>query len=220
MLCILPSLKMKVKNKGLLFSIKIGLDIVWYIYLIACVLMLFISVKHALREGWHEFNIPVQLSETLERYYPKMSINNSDVSVQANRGSVMIMNQNRLVEVPGIIWVVLQSVLVIAILSNLRKVFGAIYRKEPFLHENIIRLKITALYIALFFPLELCYNAVYYLALKNYNYLVLLSYHKIHQFHVLWRIPIQYLAVASIVYIMAEILRYGLELKKENEEFV
>lgn len=211
---------MKFKNKGVLFCIKLGLDIVWYTYLIACGVMLFTSVKHAFSGGWHEFNIPVQLSETLERYYPTISINNSDVSVQANSGLVMVMNQNQLVEVPEIIRMVLNSLLVIAILYNLRNVFSAIYRKEPFLFENITRLKVTALYIALFFPLELSYNTVYYLVLKNYNYLALKSYHKIHQFHVPWRFPIQYLEVAAIVYIMAEILRYGLELKKENEEFV
>jgi hypothetical protein len=211
---------MKVKNNALLFCIKTGLDVAWYISLVTSVLTLVKFISQACRGPWHELFIPVRLSTTLERYYPAISIHGSDVSVQAERGVVMISNQNPLMELPQIIFTILISLLTIGILYNFRKVFGTIYRKEPFLDKNIRRLKISALYIALFFVLDLIYKLVYYLILKNYNYLVLKSYHRIERFHMPWAFSKGYLEVAAIVYIMAEILRYGLELKRENEEFV
>jgi len=211
---------MKVKNKALLSCINIGLAIVWYSCLLSSAFLLFTFAKHACTSAYHEFTIPVYLSSTLERYYPEIIVRGSNVSVHANSGIVVISNQNPLMEVPQIIFTLLRSLLTIGILYNLRKVFGTIYRQEPFQYKNIRRLKVTALYISLFFVLDLIWTATNYLVLKNYNYLVLKSYHRIEKFHTSWHFSKGYLEVAAIIYIMAEIFNYGLELKRENEEFV
>lgn len=211
---------METKNRTLLLCIKIGLDIVWYTCLLASAYMLFTSVKHVYTSAWHEVNIPVKLSSTMERYYPSISINGSDIAIHATSGSIMISNQNPLTEIPQILAVILDSLLTIAIIYNIRKVFSTIYRNEPFSNKNIHRLRMTSLYLALFFLLDVIYTVAYFFILKDYNYLVLKSYHRIEKFQIPWHFPKGYLEVAAIVYIMAEILNYGLVLKRENEEFV
>jgi uncharacterized BrkB/YihY/UPF0761 family membrane protein len=130
--------------------------------------------------------------------------------MQAHEGSFIISTQSLLGPISGIVSFILYRVLFIAVLFNLRKVFSTFYHNEAFQYPNITRLKLAALYIALFFLLHLIYTLTDYLVLKNYT----------NKFPLSWHLQYGYLGIAAIVYVAAEILRYGFEFKKENEEFV
>jgi len=221
---------MKIKNKALLFCIKIGLDVVWYTHLVASVFMLLLFVKYAYSGSWPMFSMPLRLAIIQEGYSPAIFTNGltnvgSDVfSMHPANPLIMAIYQNPVIKISLIMRTAIRSVLILAVIYNLRKVFGTIYRNEPFQYKNITRLKMTALYIALPILLNVVYSGVYQLVynmLKKDNYLRAYNYgYKFKVSWLSWQSTIGYLEVAAIVYIMAEILNYGLELKRENEEFV
>jgi len=201
---------MKLKNKWLLNTLKIGLDVAWYLNFITAAITLYQLVKSILFRNDYIFALPVRLATTLERYYPTYLINGDSVTMQAHEGSLIVTTPNPFFQILSILSFVFYRVLFIAILYQLRKVFTTFYRNEPFQYQNIARLKTAALYIALYFPLLLIDTLVDHYLLKSYT----------TKFSLAWHFPYAYLGVAAIVYVTAEILRYGFELKKENEEFI
>jgi len=202
---------MELKNKWLLVLIKFGLDIAWYLNFLLSAITLFLLTKAACSgSNYHIYAIPVRLGTTLERYYPTYIVNGDSITMQAHEGSFIISTPGLLGPISGIVSFILYRLLFIAILFNLRKVFSTFYHNEAFQYPNIARLKIAALYIALYFPLNLIHTLVDYFVLKSYT----------NKFYLSWHLEYGYLAIAAIVYVTAEILRYGFELKKENEAFV
>jgi len=203
---------METKNKWQLMLIKYCLDIYWYLNFIFTGITLFTLLKGASFRVNHLFAVPVQfMGTTLERYYPTYTVNGASITMQAHTGAMLVTTPNPFAEVPMILNFIIHSLLFIAILYNLRKLFGTFYRNESFQYENITRLKKIALYTALFSPLYLINCVINYMVLRSFT----------QKFSIDWRMPIlNYLGIAAIIYITAEIFQYGFELKKENEEFI
>lgn len=203
---------MKAKNETLLLIIKIGLDIVWYCSLLISAGALCYLITYAFSASPNPVN--------LYRLQILQQVSTSDYANPLIRA----VYQNPVIKIAQIVRLAGNLFLILAVIYNLRKVFGTVYRKEPFQYQNITRLKMTALFIVLPLPLNLVYNVIYRLGYsKLKDDINLKAYHHGDNFrvsHVSWQSSIQYLAFAAIVYIMAEILNYGLELKRENEEFI
>ncbi|MEO6848972.1 MAG: DUF2975 domain-containing protein [Mucilaginibacter sp.] len=105
------------------------------------------------------------------------------------------------------------EILVMTIIYQLRKFFDTIKQKTPFTYENIHRLKITALCFALFTALNVLLGISTAMTLneqvKNANAI-----------HIVWSENFTGLILGAVIYIIADVFRYGSSLQKENGEFV
>ena len=100
------------------------------------------------------------------------------------------------------------------IIYHLRKIFAAIKQKQPFRADVVKSLKIIALLLTLITPLHLLYGGISYYVLTH----TIADFNK--QFMMVWSENFIGPILGAVIYIIADILKYGIELKKENEEFV
>ena len=100
------------------------------------------------------------------------------------------------------------------IIYHLRKIFAAIKQQQPFRANVVKSLKIIALLLALITPLHLLYSCFSYFILTH----TVVDFNK--QFLMVWSENFIGPILGAVIYIIADILKYGIELKKENEEFV
>ncbi len=84
----------------------------------------------------------------------------------------------------------------------------------PFTFENVVALKRTALCVALIWPLGLVIQVIAQIIIRNSIPSPAILAIKEPAF------SSQVILIAAILYIIAEVFNAGLELKKENEEFV
>jgi len=204
---------MEVKSKWLLVVLKWCLFIAWWGNFIQAAWQLYILAKVAVTNQHYGWGIPIKLpSHSMEHYYPSFYVGDTMISVSMHAASLSIITPNIIAIIVPIVMLILSKGLLIAILYNLRKIFNTFYNNEPFQYENIIRIKKIALYVGLNIPIYCILGIVQYIVLRSYT----------QKFSMVWwNFPITtYLEIATIIYITAEIIRYGLELKKENEEFI
>ncbi|MEO8885288.1 MAG: DUF2975 domain-containing protein, partial [Mucilaginibacter sp.] len=124
----------------------------------------------------------------------------------------VIDKPNAFGEIPNLLSFIISRFLIIAILYNMRKIFSTFYRNEPFDYKNVTRIKIIALYLALIPAMQLIDNLI------DYSHFI--NYQLASKFLFRWKFSILSIIIPAIVYMVAEIFKYGFELKKENEEFV
>lgn len=203
---------MKNKNNLLLVSIKYGLEVIWYVSLVAISITTVKFLTQLVRSSKYDYTIPIILPvSTMERYYPSFSTNGSDISIHAHSGSLSISTSNPIGEISSIITFLIFKILFLAIIYNFRNVIKSSLNKQTFNDENIKRMKWTAFLIFLFAPFDLIQSLIRYFILRSYT----------QKFAFDWSIDILSIFMLSgFVYIAAEIIRHGFEIKKENEEFV
>lgn len=204
---------MGVKRNWLLVITKIIIDIALCFVIIGSITTLYTFIKQAQNPYHHHLSIPVHFKgATLERYYPTHQVKDGEITMQAHYGSAMVDTTNPFAEMPMILAYAVNQLLVIAILYNLRKIFLTFYHSEPFDYKNITRIKIIAFYLSLIWVK----NIIYSLIMHSY----FIDYQLASKFLWRWDFNIRGIVIAAIVYIVAEVFKYGFELKKENEEFV
>jgi hypothetical protein len=201
------------RNKKLLFIVVYyGLIIFFWLNILSTFVTLLTLIRQACVSDSHMFSVPVTLHlGTIEHYYPTYVQNGASIHVSAHSGYLDILTDNPLADLKSILSFTFSRLLIIGIIYNLWKMFGTFYRNEPFQYENIKLLKRIALYIVLLPVLSIIDTIIDYIILRTYNNKLSLN----------WNLHVEnMLCVAAIVYIIAEVLKYGFELKKENEEFI
>ncbi len=202
---------MGVKRNWLLVITKVVIDIALCIVVINSVKTFFVFTK-----GFHgidySISIPVRMANTLERYYPTHEVKDGRITMNAHFGTARVLTYNPFPQFLMIVGFVLNQLLVIAILYNLRKIFRMFYHHQPFDYKNVTSIKIIALYLSLIWIKDIIFNLI------TYSYY--LKYELAYKFGWRWDFKIRGIVIAAIVYIVAEIFKYGFELKRENEEFV
>jgi hypothetical protein len=105
------------------------------------------------------------------------------------------------------------EVLVMTIIYQLRKFFDSIQKHAPFKHDNVQRLRITALCFVLLTPLHILLGISTAMTLKEHV-------KDFNLMNVVWTESFTGLILGAVIYIMADVFKYGFELQKENGEFV
>jgi len=105
------------------------------------------------------------------------------------------------------------EVLIMTIIYQLRKFFDTIKQHTPFRYENIYRLKITALCFALLTVLNVLIGISTAMILNK-------QVKNADALHIVWSDSLIGLILGAVIYIMADVFKYGFNLQKENEEFV
>ena len=202
---------MEVKRNWLLVITKVVIDIALCFVIISSVITFF-NLTKSFKGIDYSISIPVVMSNTLERYYPTHEVKDGRITMNAHFGTARVDTYNPYPELLTIIAYVLTQLLVIAILYNLRKIFLKFYHHQPFDYKNITRIKIIALYLSLLWVKHIIYSLI------TYSYFI--NYELASKFRWRWDFNIRGIVIAAIGYIVAEVFKYGFELKKENEEFV
>jgi succinate dehydrogenase/fumarate reductase cytochrome b subunit len=201
----------------LLKTIRVVLNIAWYtgIALTAlafCTLTLkFFTSDAALFAA--KVKYPIQETiKTLQAATP----NANHVTLQADEGMIRMELKSTAVNIiTAYFFFITLAFLVLTITYQLRKFFAAIQQGMPFRHDNIRRLRITALCFAWLTVLHMVYG----LSTNFILHQQVSGFDSMH-YQLVWEESFTGIILGAIIYLMADIFKYGFELQKENGEFV
>lgn len=207
---------MKTNSKWLLNLVNGILTIAWYLNMLLCAIA-FLSLTITFITKDYTNN------DALVKYRSDPGISNLQAATNLVK-TITIQSDQSLIkmDVRITLWLIISAymlvimfeALVFITLYNLRKIFGAIKQQQPFHYDNVRRLKITALCLALFTPLNILYGILKYAMLtqqvQGFS----------GRFMMVWSDSFIGVILGAVIYIMADIFSYGFELKKEVEEFV
>ncbi|MFA6083073.1 DUF2975 domain-containing protein [Mucilaginibacter sp.] len=199
----------------LLKTIRILLTVVWYINIVLIVIAFSMLTFKFITSDSVEFSNPVKYSQKpnvvkLESLTP----NAYNIVIQRDQGTLKM----DLRKSPGYIaaayfFLISLEVLAMTIIYQLRKFFDSIQERAPFKYDNIRRLHITALCFVLLTPLHILLGISTAITLKEHV-------KDFNLMNLVWTESFTGLILGAVIYIMADIFKYGFELQKENGEFV
>lgn len=208
---------MKKKSNGLIKILAFFTNFNWYASFVfltigfVALTVKFISDDYAECDLKMQYNTEQLMPDRIEP--ASKSIRNITVKTQETLLSMEIRNS-----ATRVIFIYLgffiSGALLIMLLYNLRKIMNSLKRGEPFTKENICRLKKIALYATLFTPLSILNYLGNLYTLKKYIPNLPEGY------WLVGNISFIGLIIGIILFILADIFRYGLEIYEENKEFV
>lgn len=206
---------METNSKKLIRVIKTGLDIAWYGNFILAAFALCMLIFVFASDAYSDFDVQVEIPQyTMMNTVKVTSDQVKDVNLITNNASLkMKMKNTPFVISSSLILLFVIEFIIFSILYNLRELFSSLNKGNPFTYENVKTLKRSALFIALILPVQ----AIMFLL---GNYIVESNISSIHRLSVDADFDFKAIAIAAILYIVAEIFNSGLELKKEIEEFI
>lgn len=208
---------MKTNVKWLLNMVNSIVNVLWYVNMVLFVVAFFVLTVTFIENRYTDMSMAVKYKQApaATTLKPLLSQLNEHITIQEDQALIKM----HVAVTPGIMitayFLLLGfETLVIVTLYNLRKLFKSIKQQQPFEYNNIRRLKIIALCLALFTPLNILYGLLSYITLtghiEGFN----------SRFMMVWSDSFIGVILGAVIYIMADIFSYGFELKKEIEEFV
>jgi hypothetical protein len=201
----------------LLKTIRVILNIVWYAGIaLAGLAFCFLTLKFFTGDAMlfsAKVKYPIQESiKILEAATP----NADHVTLQADEGMIRMELKNTPVNIiTAYFFFLALEFLVLTIIYQLRKFFATIHQGMPFRQDNIRRLRITAVCFMWLTAL----NMLYGLSTNFILHQQVSGLDSMH-LHVVWSESFNCIILGAIIYLMADIFKYGFELQKENGEFV
>ena len=199
----------------LLKTIRILLTVVWYINIVLIVIAFSMLTFKFITSDSVEFSNPVKYSQKpnivkLESLTP----NAYNIVIERDQGTLkMSLRKSTGYIATAYFFLISLEVLVMTIIYQLRKFFDSIQERAPFKQDNIRRLHITALCFVLLTPLHILLGISTAMTLKEHV-------KDFNLMNLVWTESFTGLILGAVIYIMADIFKYGFELQKENGEFV
>lgn len=208
---------MKTKSHYLVVSLRWLTEVMWYLNFLVIALFIFLFAKEYLNQDYYYFNqeVTISLSSALT---DKQTINSPDFIENAKLlrldGRLMMNVKNSPANTLLIIsYLILLEALIIVVLYSMRKLFKSLKEQKPFTTQNIKSLKIIALSILTYFPLDWLAHLV--------NESIASSLEGYGEFYALaWQPKLWIVLLSVVIYILANIFQYGLKLDEENKQFV
>jgi len=206
---------MKTNSHWLLKTIKIVLNIIWYVNIILIVAAFCMLTLKFCTSDFTEFSNPVKYTSHTEviKTIP-LSPNVKDITISNDQGILKMKLKNTFWHiVTAYFFFIALETLITVIIYQLRRFFDTLKENTPFLYDNIRRLRLIALCFALLTPLHILLGIDTAFILKNY----------VKDFslvNMVWVESLTGLILGGVIYIMADVFKYGFTLQKENEEFV
>ncbi|MFA6249332.1 MAG: DUF2975 domain-containing protein [Mucilaginibacter sp.] len=201
----------------LLKTIRVVLNIVWYAGIaLAALAFCLLTIKFFTSDSTlfsAKVKYPIQESiTTLQAATP----NADHVTLQADNGMIRMELKNTAVNIiTAYFFFIILEFLVLTIIYQLRKFFATIHQGMPFRHDNIRRLRITALCFALLTILNILFGLSTSFILHQQ-----VSDFDSNHYQVVWSESFIGIILGAVIYLMADVFKYGFELQKENGEFV
>lgn len=203
-------------SKWLLNLIRVLVRIAWYLNFVLIVFVLVILTVKFTTDNYSQFDTRVRYQkEKVPEMLTPLSDNARNISLHTNEIALKMEVKNTPVRIIcAYVSFILAELLLMTILYYTRKIFATFKQSIPFKYENVKRLKIIALCIALFAPLSwidaFATNMILANSIDGFRDTFWLS----------WNGDFKSLFIGAIIYIVADIFRYGFELQQENKEFV
>ncbi|MEO7212456.1 DUF2975 domain-containing protein [Mucilaginibacter sp.] len=199
----------------LLTTIRVILNVFWYGNIILAVFAFCMLTWKISTSSYTEFSNPVKYplitkSTPLKTLTPDVS----NITLTPDQATVKMHLTNNFSHVASAYFFLFAfETLVMSIIYQLRKFFNTIKQNAPFTYENVRRLKITALCFALTTLLSVLLGVSTAVILKT-------SVKDMNLMNMVWEQSFTGLILGAMLYILADIFKYGFELKKEIGEFV
>lgn len=206
---------MKTQLKVVLKIVSFILNIAWYINIILIVVSLTMLTWKFITSDFAEFSAPVKYKGNAEIISLDPVTSNADhITAQRDQATIRMELKNSTGYVlTAYFFLIGFEALAMLIIYHLRKFFNTIKKSSPFEQINIRRLKITALCFALLTPLHMLLGVSTYLILKE-------NIKDFDLMQMVWSESFIGVILGAVIYIMADVFKYGFELKKENEGFI
>lgn len=204
---------MKTNSKWLLNTVRVILSILWYVNIVLIIIAFSLLTWKFITADAVDFSTPVKYPTHPEviKLVPLIP-DTGPVTVQSDQGMLKMQVRNTVGQiVTAYFFLILFEVLVMIIIYQLRKFFESIKQDMPFKYDNIKRLRIAALCFASLTLLHI---------LQGISTSILLRSYVKDYGQMVWSESFTGLILGAVIYIMADIFRYGFELQKENGEFV
>ena len=205
---------MKRNSRKLISIIKYSIDIAWYAnFILALVGTIFMSLSAV-----NNYNETSSYVRTPRYIFQKDITAKTDAVKNALlRTNIAYLSyeikSTPLVKFSGFFFLIAIEALIFSIIYHLRKLFTCLNKGSAFTQENVVTLKRIAVFILLILPVQFVIFLV-----ERYFFEV--NFADSHRFSVEAQLDFKVLIIAAVLFITAEIFNYGLELKKETEEFV
>lgn len=199
----------------LLTTIRVILNVFWYGNIVLALFAFCVLTWKISTSNYTEFSNPVKypLSTTainLQSLTPDVS----NITLTPDQATIKMHLVNNFSHVAmAYFFLFAFEALVMAIIYQLRKFFDTIKQNAPFTYDNVRRLKITALCFALFTLLNILLGISTAVILKT-------NVKDMNLMNMVWEQSFTGLILGAMLYILADIFKYGFELKKEIGEFV
>lgn len=206
---------MKTNSKRLIKFLKVGLDVAWYGNFLLAALALAFLIYEFSSEEYTRMGLQVRIPTQKLNEITSSTNLVKDISLATREGELTLLMKNTFWHsAVALFFFGLIEFFVFIIIFELRRLFSRLSKGHVFTYDNVVVLRRLAMIIALIWPL---------------GFLIQLVQRVVIQFSVprSYRLSVtesafdyKILLVAAILYIIAEVFNHGLELKKENEEFV
>jgi hypothetical protein len=206
---------MKNNSHWLLNTIRVILTIVWYLNIALIVIAFgFLTVK-CFSSPYSEFSHPVQYAAKPQAVkLVSLTSYSKEITITNDQGTIKMLFKNTPLTVSLAYFLLISlETLATTILYQLRKFFNTLKDNTPFQYDNIKRLKLIALCFTLLTPLHMLLGISKVIILKS-------QVQDFNLYHMVWDESFTGLMLGAVIYVMADVFKYGLMLKKENEEFV
>ncbi|MEN0053474.1 MAG: DUF2975 domain-containing protein [Mucilaginibacter sp.] len=204
---------MKNNSKWLLNTFKVILSILWYANIVLIVIAFSMLTWKFITSNTIDLSIPVKypLKAEIIKLAP-VAPNIGPITFKSDQGLLNMKVKNTVGQMAmAYFFLISLEILVMTILYQLRKLLESIKQNLPFKYDNVRRLRITALCFASLTPLNI---------LQGLSTSMLLRAYVKDYGQMVWSESFIGLILGIVIYIMADIFKYGFELQKENGEFV
>ena len=210
----------KVKPNTILVIVKYGLDVVWYLSFVSIIILAiqYSTIKKR-PNSTKTFSVEVEYHGTLSESHTSVYDNLNPVAFKPTHGKLefsgdaLPWNSGAGIAVSIALYTLCMSVLYFVFLFYLRKIFTSFLHHSPFCLENVKRIRIIAVCFFIFDVL-LSVSKKYFIpqitGLTSYS-----SYTS-------YNFPgdYKYIIIGIIIFILADIFKYGFQIQDENNKFV
>jgi hypothetical protein len=199
----------------LLTTIRVILNIFWYFNIALALFAFCVLTWKISTSNFTEFSNPVKYplnptSINLQSLTPYVD----HITLHPDQATIKMNLKNTFSHVAtAYFFLIAFEVLVMSIIYQLRKFFDTIKHNMPFTYDNVRRLKITAMCFALFTVLNILLGISTAVVLKT-------SVKDMNLMNLVWEQSFNGLILGAVIYIMADVFKYGFDLQKEIGEFV
>ena len=204
----------KVKPNLLLVAVKYTLDVVWYLS-IAFTIGAVVFIIGQLNDPPPYFVVNVEYRGELKESYTSTYEDITSVEFQPSHGRLYLTGGGLLSQ--KTIWIFIFALMMFALylvfLFYLRKIFTSFLRQSPFCMDNVKRIRILAYCFVVFNILLLAWKKYFIYQIINLTSFSLYSY-------IAFPGDFTYILIAIVIYILADVFKYGAQIQEENNKFI
>ena len=207
----------KVKPNLLLIVVKYGLDVVWYLSFVSIFFMVIVIATKKDRPNSNvEHSVYVKYSGELKQSYTSYYDTITSVEFRPTHGELAMKGKLPLF---NMVWVYIAGLTMFALfvffLFNMRKLFTSFLRHTPFCMDNVKRIRVLSYCFVVLNLLQLAWerHIIYEItSFSSFSPLDSRSFPGDYTYH--------YFIIALVIYVFADVFKYGVQLQEENNKFV